>query len=90
MAGGSAVPVPVSALADAGISPASSASRWASSPVNTGIHAATVWSLTFGEAGQELLPGRQGDRQLQGVGPVGQVRSDGDAGFHDLAPVARL
>ena len=43
MAGGSVVPAPVSALADAGISPASPASRWASSPMNTGIHAATVW-----------------------------------------------
>ena len=42
MAGGSVVPVPVSALADAGISPASSASRCASSPMNTGIHVATV------------------------------------------------
>ena len=42
LAGGSVVSVPVSALADGGISPASSASRCASSPMNTGIHAATV------------------------------------------------
>ena len=45
---------------------------------------------TFGQAGQELLPDRQGGCQLQGVGPVGQVGSDGDAGFQDLPLVARL
>ena len=44
----------------------------------------------FGQAGQELLPGRQGGCHLQGVGPVGQVRSDGDAGSHDLSPMPRL
>ena len=44
----------------------------------------------FGQAGQELLPGRQGGCQLQCVGPVGQVGSDGDAGFQDLPLVARL
>ena len=37
-----------------------------------------------------MLPGRHGLRQLQGVGPVGQVRSDGDAGFQDVTLVARL
>ena len=47
-------------------------------------------SAPFGQAGQELLPGRQEDCQLQGVCPVGQVRSDGDAGFQDLPLVARL
>ena len=44
----------------------------------------------FREAGQELLTGRQRDRQLHGVGPVGQIGSDGDAGFHDLLPVPLL
>ena len=44
----------------------------------------------LGQAGQELLAGRQGDRQLQGVCPVGQVCSDGDAGFQDAPLVARL
>ena len=44
----------------------------------------------FGQAGQELLPGRQGGCQRQGVGPVGQVRSDGHAGFQDMPLVARL
>ena len=47
-----AVPVPVSALADAFISPASSVSRWASSPMNTGIHAATAWSLRSDRLGR--------------------------------------
>ena len=37
-----------------------------------------------------MLPDRQGGCQLQGVGPVGQVGSDGDAGFQDLPLVARL
>ena len=42
------------------------------------------------EARQELLPDRQGKRQLQGVGPVGQVRSDGDARLQDVPLVAPL
>ena len=44
----------------------------------------------FREAGQELLTGRQRDRQLHGVGPVGQIGPNGDAGFHDLLPVPLL
>ena len=44
----------------------------------------------LGQAGQELLPDRQGGCQLQGVGPVGQVCSDGDARFQDAPLVARL
>ena len=44
----------------------------------------------FRQAGQELLPGRQGGCQRQGVGPVGQVRSDGYAGFQDVSLLARL
>ena len=39
--------------------------------------------VPFGETGQELLPGRHRDRQLQGVAPVGQVRSYGDPVFQN-------
>ena len=90
VAGGWVVPVPVSALADAGISPASSASRWASSPMNTGIHAATVWPPRSDRLGRNCCRAVRADANVQGVGPVGQVRSDGHAGFQDLPLVARL
>ena len=63
MAGGSAVPVPVSALADAGISPGQPGQPvgvFADEHRNPCRHGLAA---PFGQAGQELLPGRQGDCQ---------------------------
>ena len=76
-------------LADAGISPASSASRWASSPMNTGIHAATLWAhVRTGRAGivagtvREAASSRRGSSR-----PGGSMATPG---FRNLPLVARL
>ena len=47
-------------------------------------------AVPFSDAGEKMLPGCQGKRQPQGVGPIGQVRSDGDTRFQNVPLVAPL